>query len=316
MMGVRVVLLAITSHIASACNWGEVQTKLTICPPTDDINDCVERWNCLPVDQFAADCDTLGDVVGWTGNFNTDHFLWSVDGNNLPDGIDCPYGNCPEVTFYSDPYCGGKPIEYWDESSGGRFQAVFDGTWYGFSAPQPVMSVRTTVHFPGASKGGNKIGLKLVLFPQYDMDQDLGTSDEITCEDWDWKPYLDINWDWADTCASPIDRVYCLERDPSAYDDKVDDWVQQFWQDSSWAPWDFAGQNSPDSTAYKFQGVYPMGSAIADFYTTSWTGNAPCRDINSNNAMVGPMQGTCIITKLFEDTNCYDNGWEDRKSVV
>lgn len=309
-MGLRGLFIAGLSQFAFACDDGEVSSKLTMCTPGD--NDCIDRWYCLPTNEFASTCDTLGDVVGWSGSWTTENIFWRIGQDYLPDGLDCPYGKCPEVTFYTDPYCGGKPIDYADANSEGRFQAVLDDTWFTFTAPQPVMSVRTTVHFPGSSKGGDKIGLKLVLFPQYDMDRDLGTSDEITCEDWDWKPNLNFPSEWPDTCASPIDRVYCLERDPWAYDDQVDDWVQQFNWDPSWSPFDFAGQIGPDSTAYKFKGVYPMGSVIADFYTSSWTSNEPCRDLDQgiDNAIVGPKQGTCIITKLYEDTDCQSNGWD------
>lgn len=308
-MGLRGFVIAGVWHIAFACDHSEVSSKLTMCTPSGD---CIDRWYCLPSNKFSSTCDTLGDAVGWSGNWSTQNFFWRIGQDDLPAGLDCPTGNCPEVSFYTDPYCGGKPIDYSDADSEGRFQAVRDDTWFALSAPQPVVSIRTTVHFQGQSQGGDKIGLKLVLFPLYDMDQDLGTWDEITCEEWDWKPDLNIPSNWPDTCASPIDRVYCLERSPQAYDDKVDDWVNEFQQNSQWSPFDFAGQNSPTSTAYKFQGVFPMGSVMADFYTTSWSDNAPCRDIDDgvDNAMVGPLQGTCIITKLFEDTNCNANGWD------
>jgi len=297
-------------YYSSSCDDGEVATALTLCTE-DDV--CLYRNNCLPTTEWAADCDTLGDAVELFGNWYTKKLSWKIGQEDVPRGIDCPSGNCPTVSFYLDPYCGGTPIE-WDASSAGNYQAVpnNDDTWFKFTESQPVMSIRTSVHLPGKYKGGDKIGLKLVMFPLLDMDKDMGHSDEITCEDWGQKPDIGLDANiWGDTCASPVDRVYCLERDPLAYDDKVDDFVQQLEWDPSWAPFDFAGQLSPSSTAYKFKGIFPLGSAYADFYTTSWTNNEPCRMMEGGDlAIVGPMQGTCIVTKLFEDTNCQANGWE------
>jgi hypothetical protein len=100
-----------------------------------------------------------------------------------------------------------------------------------------------------------------------------------------------------------MDRVYCVERTPTAKSwGALDDWRKEAAQNTSVAPWDFAGDNAEGGLAWRFHGDYPFGSAMAQLYDTSWGINkmGPCRDPGSREWAVGPARDTCVVTKLFE----------------
>lgn len=189
------------------------EASLRLC--TTDMFECHNRVYSLPVQPvWASACDTLGDVQHAfdqgvpVGKF----WYWVSEGDQNGAGV--------ELTLYSEQYCGGNPVEF-NTSYQGRFSATEDPEkgdrgWL-LQRSVDVMSVRATA-VGTYTKDARQLGVKLVVFPRFDMDRDLHTVDEFTCVG---DGYRDVglggdrHHKWPSDCASPIDRVYCLDPTPS-----------------------------------------------------------------------------------------------------
>ena len=114
----------------------------------------------------------------------------------------------------------------WDTTYQGKYWAQPSGKGlYDLGKTQRVFSYRLTwvpadgppINRPDL-KGKQQAGVKLVLWPLYDMDKQLGTIDEFSCQP-GWKYKIDDlpNPQQAKLgCVSPVDRIYCL-----TYDDPI-----------------------------------------------------------------------------------------------
>ena len=231
---------------------GYFQASLRLCDSQQTT--CNTRIYELPVSgTWASACDTLGDIQSTIiGGVSVQPFwYWVSDSSGQ-------LGNEVEVTLYEDIYCGGNPVEY-SQSYQGRFQATMDydsgdpGWWLKVS--HIVRSVRVTA-VGQYNKGATKIGVKLVVFPLYNLDRQLGFMDEYDCVPGT-GGYCDVGLEsdtqhtWPSACASPIDRIYCIDRSPSDSNwGKLDDWPRY--------GFDFADNWQVPKA---FKGRYPMGSA-------------------------------------------------------
>lgn len=260
------------------------EASLRLC--TTDMFECYNRVYSLPVQPvWASACDTLGDVQHTfdQGVPVGKLWYWVSAGDQNGAGV--------ELTLYSEQYCGGNPVEF-NTSYQGRFSATQDPEkgdrgWL-LQRSVNVMSVRATA-VGTYTRGARQLGVKLVVFPRCDMDHDLHTVDEFTCVG---DGYRDVglggdhHHKWPSDCASPIDRVYCLDPTPSGSNwGAVDDWPTY--------GFDFADNWN---VTKPFKGTFPMGSAFSVRYTSSWTGHAPCTD----PSRFGSLLGNCLsMTPLF-----------------
>lgn len=202
--------------------------------------------------------------------------------------------------MYPDTYCGGLPFE-WDAPYQGVFLATQnpnngDAGWK-FENLNLVRSVRVTAEGTMQDRG-DMIGVKLVVWPLYNMDAQLGFLDEFTCQTGT-DEYHDVGLTvsstpdfkttWPSACASPIDRVYCIERTLGNWG-AVDDWPSY--------GFDFADNwDIPKA----FEGTFPMGSIFVDRYYSSWTVAAPCRDYTTQDTFAALPTGACVVTKMYTE---------------
>lgn len=260
----------------------------------DDAANCATRKYGLPVDEWAANCDTLGGAqVGLEGLNVSTFWSWIESGTTqLPENVD--------LIMYEDTYCGGKPVMA-DTPWYGAYTATQDATagdkGWAFPVQHTVRSVRVTAVGQLVDRG-DMIGVKLVLWPLYNENLQLGFLDEFDCVSQDGGYYdvglpvadpADLVSTWPSACASPIDRVYCIER-------SVDEWGAV----DDWPTYGFDFADNWDITK-PFQGVYPMGSALSNRYYSSWTSEPPCRNYETQDPLVDLPTGSCIVTKLYTD---------------
>lgn len=284
----REVVLGILTLVAHALT-DTFAASLRLC--SADSNECHDRvYPHVPVEgTWASTCDTLGNIEtpSFASGVKVDRFWFWVSAGQQN-------GSRVEVTLYSGAYCTGLPIEF-NDSHQGRFLAtqIPDSGSPGWALDgATVRSARVTA-FGDYDAGARKVGVKLVVFPLLDMDESLGTMDEYTCAAdrfHDIGLGNDSRHKWPSRCASPIDRVYCIDREPgpNAWG-AVDDWPTY--------GFDFADNwDIPKA----FNGTFPIGSVFMDRYTSSWTGHAPCTDPHAFDPFEPLPRGTCVVTKLYE----------------
>ena len=125
------------------------------------------------------------------------------------------------ITVFENTYCTGAPVN-WETQWRGQYwaQPKGKGFYYLGSPPKRIFSYRLTwtpadgppINQPASKQ--QQAGVKLVLWPLYDMDKQIGTIDEFTCEP-NWKYQLGSlpGKQGQLGCASPVDRIYCMEYD-------------------------------------------------------------------------------------------------------
>jgi len=252
---------------------------------------CVARTaSSLPQDEWSDHCDSFSEF----GSSEVQWFWAWIDGNNSTQDA-----TRVKVTLYAEPYCEGPQFE-WDTGYQGEFDATMNpymgASGWKLAAPQQVRSVRVSAT-GSLNDRGDMVGVKVVLFPLFDLDAQLKTLFEFTCDATVPGEYFDVGLatsddpdfqtTWPSTCASPIDRVYCIERKIGGWG-AVDDLPENGFS--------FAG----DSTgAEAFEGTFPTRSAYVDRYYSSWEGQAPCRDPDTYGTFDALPVGTCVVTKLY-----------------
>jgi len=306
-----------------------VPTTLLMC----DCNgvDCKERYWELPSKSWASTCDTLGDL---SGSAEVCKFRFTASTSATV-----------ELAFFTDVYCMGDAVEAgyaWQ----GRFHANDNDGWYKLQVPKWVKSIRPTVVVDGSSvlaasgsswmpqgatdvapqvvvAGGGaavaaaaataavrQVGVKMVMWPLYDQDAQIGTADEFDCAQGN--PGVNVNANgraWPQDCVSPVDRVWCVA--VNAQPNTAEDWGSLDHLESL----DFA-DNLQQAAAFNGDSGsgYPMGSVLVNKYTSSWTGHAAC----SSNPSEGLPAGKCVVTKLYGircneltgcEANCNLNSW-------
>lgn len=259
---------------------------------------CANAYRQYDGMQYAVgnNCDTLG-FVGDANVFNSgivvDKFHVVTEPYVDPNGAD---GHV-YVTFFENVYCTGPPVE-WEQPWKGQFRYNDHEGWYQLDRPRAIHSVRTTwvpAGGAGVVAGGQRpVAAKLVLWPLFNMDAQLGTIDEFTCGE---GSHYDVGISpaWKNSCASPVDRIYCLEAGADAWG-MVDNMV----------PMDFAGDtNFPLRWGFSNQkdlSWYPMGSGRIARYFDSWhadaQGSGVCSASVSGHDHMQP--GQIIVTKLYE----------------
>ena len=152
-------------------------------------------------------------------------------------------------------------------------------------------------------KGRQLAGVKLVLWPLYDMDAQIGTTSEIACSK-DWRREIGgLPGKQGDlACASPIDRIYCLQ-----YDDPygvVDPLTVEDFAGNVDIPKEYGFSNqitcsNPTDESCKAETTYPMGSGRIAPYASSWAGGV-CMHDPSWNQLIGS-QWT-VVTKISSQT--------------
>jgi hypothetical protein len=205
------------------------------------------------------------------------------------------------VTLYAEPYCEGPQFE-WDTDYLGEFDATMnpyqgDSGWK-LNAPQQVRSARISATGSLIDRG-DMVGVKVVLFPMLGMDAQLQTLLEFTCDASAPGEYFDVGLTtsddpdlqttWPSRCASPIDRIYCVER-------KLNGWGAV--DDLPTYGFSFAGD---PSAAKAFEGTFPMGSALVDRYYSSWAAQPPCRDAEEYGTFDALPAGACVVAKLYTE---------------
>jgi len=307
-----------------------VPTDLLMC----DCNgqNCKERYWELPGNEWASACDTLGDLGG---SAEVCKFKFTASTSATV-----------KLAFFTDEYCTGDAVESryaWQ----GRFNANDHGGWYKLQVPAKVRSIRPTVVIDGstnllaASTGGSEaeaardgvatqvvsavelgsggvsmVGVKMVMWPLYNQDAQIGTADEFDCAQGN--PGVNVNVNgggWPQACVSPVDRVWCVAVNAQA--NSVEDWGALDHLGSL----DFA-DNLQQAAAFDGDSGsgYPMGSVMMNKYTSSWTGHAAC----SASPHARPPAGKCVVTKLYGmrcneltgcDSNCNLNAWNSGKEL-
>ena len=300
------MLLNLTSSVRhldhSVAGSAAFQASLRLCNTAS--KSCHLRVYNLPVSgTWASACDTLGDLIGSAGaGVEVEHFwYWVSDASGQP-------GSEAVVPMYDDVYCGGNPIEY-DTSTHGAFQATRNPSTgarsWALHKMHAVRSVRVTA-LGAYQDNATSVGVKLVVFPLYNLDAQLKTWDEFTCDKGGYHDvWLPSGQGWPGTCASPIDRVYCISRTPSDSNwGAVDDWpTYGFDFADNWElPCGCVTRGCPGGCKQNFLGRFPMGSATINTYTSSWTGHAPCTDPRTSDPFAPLPAGTCIVVKLYEQS--------------
>jgi len=291
---------------ASLTAGGSVGTHLQLCDC--DGQQCQERYWELPADDWASTCDTLGDIGG---DAAVCLFRFTAETSALV-----------QLMLYTDIYCTGDAVEAASPWAG-QFNANEHEGWYRLQQPQRVRSVRPTVVVSGAAlssaaRSGQalSVGVKMVMWPLYDQDAQVGTPDEFDCAVSNPGVNVNVNGNfWPQDCVSPVDRVWCVAVD--AEPNSAEDWGSVDHLDGL----DFADNTQQ---ARLFDGDtgsgFPMGSVMVNKYTSSWTGHAACSP--DPNAM--PPAGRCVVTKLYGitcgeltgcDSDCNLGAWDSGREL-
>jgi len=250
---------------------------------------CANLETVIPENEWSSHCDSFSEF----GSSEVQWFWAWIDDKTSQSAAQV------KVMLYAEPYCDGPQVE-WESSWQGEYDATMnpntgDNGWM-LAAPQQVRSVRISATGSLIDRG-DMVGVKIVLFPLLGMDAQLNTLFEFTCDASATGEYHDVGLatsddpdfqtTWPSTCASPIDRVYCIERKLNGWG-AVDDFPTYGFS--------FAGDHS---VADAFEGTFPMGSAFIDRYYTSWEAQAPCRDPNTYETFDPLPKGACVVAKLY-----------------
>lgn len=168
-----------------------------------------------------------------------------------------------------------------------------------FTLLRKVRSIRVTVTFPTTRVETDLIGVKVILFPNINMQGMNNNMDEFLCSGTPGTPDVGLQYSsspdfiktWPSRCASPIDRVYCVNRSPSSTDWGAMDDFPLF-------GFDFAGDWEYSK---RFQGHFPTSSVFVDKYSSSWTDSSACRQ-PFNDPYAEPYPSTCLVTKFFTES--------------
>jgi len=201
-----------------------------------------------------------------------------------------------QVQLFGSMYCTGDPLMMNEAGADGNGIFYTNGGedgWYNLGSDVEVWSIRVTAAGPPRPAEDYTIGVKLVLFPLYDQDNDRDIVWDEFNPDSSGCHGVDVNFAGAsfpdNGCASPDDRVYCLPypgNDGGAWGimDPLNDM-------------DFAGKLVPEFDGSSALG-FPVGSYYLGPYTTSWTDSPPC---NGNQYDIDWNQ-FYTWTKMYSDT--------------
>jgi len=314
---------------------GSISVATTLLMCNCDGQNCKERYWELPADDWASTCDTLGDLGG--------------SAEVCKFKLTAATSKVVKVAFFTDVYCTGDAVEAqyaWQ----GQFNANEHGGWYTLQSPGTVRSVRPTVMISRAasmvassavmssidagaaaalsaelfsasqldsgSAGSRQVGVKMVMWPLYNQDAQIGTADEFDCMQGNPGVNMNVNGGgWPQDCVSPVDRVWCVA--VHAAPGTAEDWGSL----DHLQGLDFA-DNKQQSRAFDGDSGsgYPMGSVLVNKYTSSWTGHAAC----ASNPNAGLPRGKCVVTKLYGvrcneltgcESNCNLGAWHSGKEL-